>query len=252
MNNGTVRFTCTALSGTGKEGILKPDANGYYKMAIGGLNIINSAGMYYEYEGAKELFEQSSQLMRRVKRGALRSELGHPQRRPGESMDDFVNRYITINEANTCAHIAEISLNFKDYKDRNGKPIIAIIGDVCPSGPHGEQLRKSFDNPKENVCFSIRAFTYDYPVRGVMHRILKNVITFDNVVEPGLWLANKFDSPALESLLDKSVTKEQLTHAIQTPMASVAMESAGMNAAELFKSLNWSLPAGETPIFNKW
>ena len=88
----TVRFTCTSLTGTGKEGVIRPDENGYYDMVIGGLNMLNSAGEYYEYEGAKELFNQSSSFMRRVKRGALRGEVGHPRREPGQSIDSFMNR----------------------------------------------------------------------------------------------------------------------------------------------------------------
>lgn len=251
MDN-SIKFTCTKLEGTGKKGILKPDADGYYELILGALNVYNSAGMYYVYEGAKELFESSSQLMRRVKRGALRSENGHPTRLPNESFDDFVNRYIEINPKNVCAHISELWLNFKDVKGNDGKPIIAIMGKVCPSGPLGPMLEKSLNNTKENVCFSIRSFTADWIENGIIKRELKNVITFDYVNEPGIYIAEKYNSPALESLSETRISKNQMVRALSKESSSMAMESAGMNASELFTSLGWSLPDNEKPIFTSW
>ena len=83
-----IRFSCTSLAGTQKQGIIPKDANGYYDMVIGGLDILNSAGEYYDHAGAKELFQESSSFMRRVKRGALRGEVGHPRREHGQSIDE--------------------------------------------------------------------------------------------------------------------------------------------------------------------
>ena len=71
MASNTIRFSCTSLQGTNKKGILTKDEHGYYSQPIGGLNVMNSAGMYYTYQGAKNLFEESSAFMRRVRRGAL-------------------------------------------------------------------------------------------------------------------------------------------------------------------------------------
>ena len=248
----SIRFACTSFTGTQKEGKMTPDKDGYYDLCIGGLNVFNSANMYYSYDAAKSLFEESSQFMRRIKRGALKGEEGHPSRLPGESMDDFINRYITIDEKNVCSHFSEIYLNFKDFKGPDGKPIVAIMGKVTGSGHYGEALNRSLANPKENVCFSIRSFTNDYVERGVVIRALQNIITFDRVTEPGISYAEKFKSPAIESLLEKQVTKNQILHALNTPKGGMAMESSKMTAAELFKSFGWTLPNNETPIFSKW
>lgn len=248
----TIKFTCTSLQGTPKKGVLAPDENGYYVMPVGGLNVLNSAGQWYDYEGAKGLFEGSSQLMRRVKRGALRGEVGHPQPQPGQSEDDYVMRILTIDERNVCSHFAELFLNFNDFKGDDGKPIIAIMAKVAPSGPFGAMLKSAFENPKENVCFSIRAFTSDTYVRGKYTRVLKNVVTFDYVNEPGIHIAEKFKSPALESIVDKVVTRRQVERAILNNSSGIAKENMLLSAEELFTSLGWEVTGATKPLFANW
>ncbi len=248
-----IKFVCTKLQGTGKTGVLKPDEDGYYTTVVGALNVLNSAGMYYVLEQARDLFEnQSSSFQRRVKRGACRGEVDHPQRRPGESMDEFVNRYCSIDPKNTCCHFSEFWLDFKSQlKGPDGKPVIAIMAKVAPSGVHGDMLRRQFENGKENVCFSIRSFTDDYIDRGLVKRIIKNIITFDYVNEPGINVAEKYNSTALESL-DVRVTETQMRRAMQSASSFGATESVMLNADELFSSFGWSLPRGAESIFNKW
>jgi hypothetical protein len=248
----TIKFTCTSFDSNQKKGVLKPDENGYYELPVGGLNVLNSAGQWYDYDGAKSLFESSSQLMRRVKRGALRGEVGHPAPKPGQSEDEYAMRILTIDEKNVCAHFAELYLNFNDYKSDDGKPIIAIMAKVAPSGPYAAMLQSSLDNPRENVCFSIRAFTADYYERNRYMRVLKNVVTFDYVNEPGIHIAEKFKSPSLESRLDKVVTRNQMQRAILTNSAGLAKESFTLTPDELFASLGWSTQQNNGPAFAKW
>ena len=245
----TVRFTCTSLVGTDKKGVLPIDENGYRTMPIGGLNILNSAGQYYTLQGARDLFESQSSFQRRVKRGVLRSEVGHPKQASGQNIDEYMQRVITIDERNVCAHIAEVWLDFDNYKGPNGSTV-AIMGKVIPSGPYADMLEKSFNNPKENVCFSIRAFTSDYNVRGVTNRVLKNIITFDYVNEPGISIAEKYKSQALEQYNDCIVTQNQMTRAIESG-GNTAMESISLTPLELFTSLGWSIDK-TAPIFSNW
>ena len=107
-----VKFTETIFSSNAKSGILTPDANGYYTIVLGALNTYNSAGEYYTAEGALQLFENSSHLMRRIKNGSLYAELGHPKKQTGMTMEAFYQRIITIDEGNCCGHICELSLDF--------------------------------------------------------------------------------------------------------------------------------------------
>ncbi|EKD22713.1 MAG: Virion structural protein [uncultured bacterium] len=259
MAGNSVNFACTSLAGVNKVGNLKQDENGYYPMIVGALNVFNSAGQFYVFEQAKELFNQSSQLMRRVSRGALRGEYGHPKPLPGMSDDQFANRVMSIYEENTCCHHKEITLDFDNVKDANGKPIIAIISKVCPSGPFGPALEKSLKNKDENVCFSIRAFTDDYRDKGITKRVLKTIVTWDLVNEPGLAIAEKFKSPALESFDDvdgKIITRGEIERGMDSAsMRGLATESAILTADELFLSMGWSAPAGSSiqrPSYVAW
>jgi hypothetical protein len=251
----TIRFTETKLSSTGKQGIIKPDADGYYDIVIGGLNVLNSAGEYYVYNGAKELFEQSSTFMRRVKNGCLRGELGHPKLAPGMSTDDFIQRILRIEETNTCVHYADIVLD-TDYGKNNPKfnnpYLVAVIGKIKPSGPKATALESAINNPKENVCFSIRALTKDTYSNGRNNRMLVQIVTWDHVIEPGISIANKWDSNALESLSEVPVTMQQLeTIAETTDMTGVAFESCAM-AKETLKLVSLKLNVNTVPKFAQW
>lgn len=249
----TVRFSCTSLQGTPKKGVLKADENGYYTLPVGGLNVMNSGGQWYEYDGAKALFEESSQFMRRIKRGALRGENGHPKPQPNWSEDEYAMRILTIDESNVCAHFSEIYLDFDSFKSDDGNKIIAIMAKVTPSGKLSHILEKALNNPKENVCFSIRAFTADSYVRNRYHRVLKNIVTFDYVNEPGIAIAEKFKSPAMESTMDKIFNKNQLDRVLTNSANGIAKENFLLTPNELFSSLGWSL-GGDTSKnrFTKW
>jgi hypothetical protein len=234
-----IRFGFTALNGTNKAGTITPDENGYYPVVLGGLDVYNSANQYYPYEPAKELFTGSSQLMRRVGNGALRGEYGHPKLQAGQSMDSFAQRILTIYEECVSHHISEVTLDFDNYKDQQGRKIIAILGKVKPMGPMGAALKESFENRNENVCFSIRAFTRDESYGRTTNRILRNIVTWDYVNEPGISIANKFQSPALEEIADTMFTKRHFERAMTLPAHGVAQESIRLSTQELFTSLGW-------------
>ena len=243
----SVRFVCQSLAGVNKVGNLKKDENGYYTVVIGALGMFNSAGHFYEYDQAKELFESSSSLMRRVSKGSLRGEYGHPRMEPGMKEADFANRIMSIWESHTCCQFKEIWLDFESVKDEKGKPVIAIMAKVIPSGPHGPVLEKQLNNKDENVCFSIRAFTDDYMDGGIRHRVLKTIVTFDYVNEPGMSVANKYKSPALEGLYESSLTRNTLVQSARQGVVGIAQEEAiVMTRDELFQTMNWegSKPKG--------
>lgn len=252
MGLNSVRFACTSLAGSNKVGNLKKDANGYFEVIVGALDVYNSAGQLYVYEQAKNLFESSSQLMRRVSRGALKGEYGHPKPLPGMTNDQFANRVMSVYEENTCCHHKEITLDFDRVKDEKGKPVIAIISKVCPSGPHGPVLERSLSNPDENVCFSIRAFTDDYREGGTYKRVLKTIVTWDYVTEPGIAYAEKFKAPALEHFeqdFSRGEIERGLNVARQTGLAT---ESSLITAGELFTSMGWSVDMSRKPAYANW
>lgn len=224
-----VNFSCTALTGTNKVGNLKRDANGYYEVVLGALDVFNHSGQFWPHDtSAREIFQKSSSFMRRIARAALRAEYGHPKR-DGMSIMDFANRLTVIDERMVCCHIAEVWLDTSRVKDPSGKVVIAIMGKIRPNGPYGHVLEQQLQNPLENVCFSIRAVTTDNMIRGRYEKSLREIITWDYVNEGGIAAANKYSVPSLESLNDMAVPVEMLhDHVQRLRLASsngIAMES---------------------------
>lgn len=214
MANSIVKFTETIFSSRGKEGVLTPDSDGYFSVVVGALNSVNSAGEFYTAEGVIDLFKGSSQLMRRISNGALYSELGHPKRLPGMSLNDFYYRVISIEETNICGHFSEIKLDMdfgRSNPELNSPNLIAIIAKVKPAGPKADALKLALENRKQNTAFSIRGLTDNYSANGKTVRKLTNIITFDFVTEPGISIADKVYSPAVESFSSNAYTTSELT-----------------------------------------
>lgn len=247
-----IKFSNVKLANSGKSGNLPVDADGYRSIIVGGLNIFNSNGEYYTLQGARDLFEKSSSFMRRIGRGALRGENGHPAFLPGMTMDEYIGRVMNIDEGNVCAHFSEVWLDFNSVKTANGVPTVAIMAKVKPSGKLSYILEQAFNNPKENVCFSIRAATKDYWDKGVKMRQLDTIITFDYVNEPGIAIAEKYLSPTLESLDEKVVSKSDFISVTQSEIKGLATESSKEIANEVIRNMGWDLPAGTRVAFSNW
>jgi Peptidase S80 family len=248
-----VYFTCTALPGD-KKGILQKDENGYYTHPVGALDVFNSTGDFYTARGAKDLFEKSSHFMRRVQEGIIYGEEGHPAPLPGQSFQEFYRRALTIDEKSICCHFSEFWLDFESSRDATGRPIVVIMAKVRPHGPFAASLQSSLDNPKVNTCFSIRSVTDDKMVGNTLERRLKQIVTFDHVVESGISVARKFKSPVLESYVHTPITRDDLlTIMRKKDKAGIpAMEAAMDQASALLGLLGWTKAQDNRPAFMSW
>lgn len=252
------KFGSTRLANSNKAGILKPDADGYYEMVLGGLNAFNSAGEYYTLDGAIKLFQSSSMLMRRIQNGKLKGELGHPKIIPGMTNDDYLERILTIEETNVIVHIKELWLDHdfgKKYPQFNNPKLVAVMGKVCPSGPHATAFERSINNPHENVTFSIRGLTHNYTERGQVYRVLTTIVTFDNVTEQGINIAEQWHAPALESTSDLIITPASMKKVAERQSVA-ALENTNEIAQEALASINNApltlseLP--KLPVYVRW
>ena len=246
------RFTATRLAGTGKRGMLIPSSDGYYTMPVGGLNVQNSKKQVYVAQGAKELFEKSSIFMRRVREGRLKAEVDHPERKPGMSDDDYLNRIIRIDGNNVCAHFRSVWLD-EEWGKKNpqyGRPdLIAIMAEVKPDGPKGAFLKARFDDPDQDVCFSIRCLTRDFYEGGVCYRVIRHLTNFDLVTEPGVNFATKWHSPGLETIDDFQVFESDIERLI-SKAEGIGMESAEI-ATECLHAMR-SPVAFKAPLSYRW
>lgn len=208
-----IHYGCTALVGTNKAGVLKPDADGRYDMVLGALEYPNSVGDIYTLKSAQEFFKEGSSLLRRIASGQLRAEYGHPKRLPGMSERDFLERILTIEETMVCCHISDVYIDMGSVKDPvTGKAIITFRGKVKPSGPYGQVLKEMLDDPKQNVAFSIRSLTFNRQVGFRQHKDFTQIVTWDYVNEPGLAPANKYSVPTLEQYgISEKTIRELIT-----------------------------------------
>jgi len=243
-------FQCTALKGMNKAGLIKPDASGYRTVVLGALDVFNVRGEKYMFEGAQQLFEGSSILMRKIANQALRGENGHPAPWPGMTTKDYLQRLNVVREERICVHIRKVWLDFENIRDRNGNKIIAIMGEVKPAGELGYVLEEAFNNPDSNVAFSIRCFTERrIGLDGIARKWLRSIVTWDHVSEPGIAAADKFCAPGLESadspldlmeLQEGTITKTTVQRAMKD-LGTVGLESARMDFEELCQSFGWDL-----------
>lgn len=250
-----ITYSCTALAGTNKTGKLKPDADGYYQVVVGGLNAFNSASNYYPLGPAKTLFESSSSLMRRIQNGNCKGEMGHPKPVPGMSKRDYIQRILQIEETRVCCHFRKVWLEEQGVKDAEGRPIVAIMAEVKPTGPMGEALRESLENPHENVCFSIRSLTSDRMApAGYVEKNLKTIVTWDVVTEPGISAAHKYNAPSLESLEEAVVVPEHLM-AIEAERARHGVACEDIGIGDIRRDLGWDVlpsPTDALPASARW
>lgn len=238
-------FGMTALRGTNKVGLIKPDEYGYRRVVLGALDAYNRSGDFYPFtEHVRKCFESSSSLMRKIQGQALRGEYEHPAYEAGMTKDEYLERIAYVDPKNISHHIRELELDFKNFKDDQGRPIIAVIGWVKPAGPKGFILKEAFENPHENVAFSVRSFSVNKPIGlGRLNRDIREIVTYDYVTEGGIKIADKFYSPSLESLKRFHSQEFPITASMiekvkrRTQSYGTSMEAHYMNFDELLTSM---------------
>lgn len=225
-----IRFSCTALVGTGKKGIIKPDSNGYREQCLSALDYPNSVGQIYRASSARRILEESGSFSRKIKAGNLLGENGHPRFLPGMTKRQYEDRVFDVLESNVSHHTSDVWIDDTGAcKDASGKPFIAVMGLVKPSHSQGPYLEEAYNNPKQNVSFSVRSVTDNFLTsRGTIEKEFTSIICWDWVNEPGLAPASKFGSLALEDRLMSLRSLEDMLHDAETN--KVSMESAKMRA----------------------
>lgn len=196
-----LRYSCTALLGLNKTGVIKPNSDGYYELVLSALNYPNPVGARYRTESARRILETSPFFQRKIKEGNLLGEVGHPRRRDHKTDAEYEDRLYDLDEKNVCLHISDVWIDDSGaLKDRDGRPYTGIMGLVAPSGVHGRSFEESLQNPKQNTCLSVRSITDNYRMPdGSIEKEFVNICAWDWVNEAGLRPANKFSAPSLES-----------------------------------------------------
>lgn len=186
-----------ALINTGKSGSLKKLDNGYHELLLGAIGAVGNGGWVYDEKGCEAYLTRNADFLERLKRGQMKMEWGHPVREPGMSDAVWLARIHTILESNTCAHIRAIHLSRDTLKDKNGRPLVAIVGEIAPWGKQAGEFRMMLENPHGDVNSSVRSFTDNNSRTG--RKIFTNVITWDHVTSPGIKETTKYNTPSMEA-----------------------------------------------------
>lgn len=185
-----------------KQGIIKPDEQGRYRVTLGALEYPNSIGAVYDEKSARDLLNDSNSIfVRKLRKGCLIGELSHPTPTPGMKKEEYYERIVTISELRESHTILEVTID-TTMKDSKGNRFVGFSGLVKPSGPYGHVLKEKFADPDLNLSFSICSLTRDEVVGGVLRKYLVTIVTWDAVGEPGLAPANKWDMASMESIDD--------------------------------------------------
>lgn len=256
----SVSIGCTMLLGTDKKGVLKPDADGYYTVVLGAYGAYNSVNMFYDLASAQRFFQPGSPLMRMIEKGVLRGEYKHPERKVKDANghertltdQEYLARIRSVDSDRVSHHIRRVYL-VDGCKDEKGRPITQVVGEIRPSGPYGQVVKDALDNPHENVYFSVRSLTMDDVLRGIKYT--QQIVTWDYVNEGGIYNANKYNSPALESFGEVQITPADLWMLAEEEkrLRASGMESSGVDYDSLIKDLGWGRQkVVKQPTYMNW
>lgn len=221
-------FEITIQKGFNNTGKLKRNADGYLEIVLSAVEFPNSYGAVYDKQSAVDLLNASGAFQRRISQGYIYGELGHPVERECRSYADYVNRIHTIDPRNVAIHIRKVWVN-PNYKTPDGRTICAIMGEIKEAGPHAEQIKAILDDPSQNLAVSVRSMTEDKIQAGVLRKYYRTIVTWDVVIEPGIAVANQFNSPSCEQFVVEQVPVNTalISRMVQEQQArGVSMESA--------------------------
>jgi hypothetical protein len=243
---GTVELSSNFLNGVTRPSIITPNEHGEYPLLVGALNMANNKGEYYDARYARHFFEETSELVRMAVKNVLRAEYGHPNQ--GALSDPaYVQRLLRIDEQSVCASHRKLWLDFDNYHDDNGRPIIGIMSNVAPYGPYADALERALKNPREEVCFSIRCFSLPHRIGGRVIKEIRHIVTFDYVNEPGIKLATKYNTKGttqatMESYRTHTFTEGDLREAAyRARTAPGSNESSAVPITQFMSLMGWEV-----------
>jgi hypothetical protein len=179
------------------KGGVKKDKDGYYYVRLGTFGVPVASGILYLYDEnlKKVLRDPNSPLNFRLKSGYLRSEYGHPQRKPGMSDNDYFARLQRLEPTLQCANIRELVI----HENKEAPNSATVYGWVRPSGPYADCIIQELEDDNVNSAWSVRTIAEQFVKNGRVVRIIKSLFTWDYVTTPGVSNASKIG--ALEELI---------------------------------------------------
>jgi len=184
----------TYLGDINLEGFnLGKQPDGTYNVVFTAFNLHSTRGDFYMIsDTVRNMFSEGSPMLIRVQNKEMKSEDGHPEMNPTQSLDSFRKRLLTYDDSNVCAVTNSVRLHDIPISVPNvGDEIYVMTANITPSGPRGKSLQQSLDNPSINTAFSIRSFSNNHVRGGVTYKDTYLIFNADWVDRPGIPIAKK-------------------------------------------------------------
>lgn len=201
---------------------IKPDADGYFRrfpVAVIGAVSLNST-LYDAVSVQEQITNPTSKINIVLTGGSLYGEWGHPKLTTLKPDATWVRRISQVHEDRISHHIAKIETG-----DQLANGGYIIYADIKPFGPYKDPMMESLLDPNMNTAFSLRSLCTERLDRStnIMHRYVRQFVTFDAVTSGGFGEASKRYVGAQESqeftmreLLSNSVIDGELSPGMET------------------------------------
>ena len=244
QNVDRISFTVDVLAVKNgrKLGMIRPDENGYYQMPLAVLGTVTDNRTYYEVEDfVAQMTSPDTVFNRCLTDGKLAGEWGHPKIMLLPE-DMRLPRLMYVDEDKVSHQIGKV---WSGEKLESGGRI--IYGKIKPTGPYGDKLKESLDDPCLNTSFSLRSIAHSRNENGITRRKIKHLVTFDYVCAGGYNEASKRYSPSVESVnVDISLTEKNF---VVTTAAMERLSNTELN--EIFGASTVTIGTKRTTFIEK-
>ena len=167
-------------------GPIEQDEDGYYYVNLGTIGIPNKSGVIYEMTPAvlDKFKNKNGTMYRKLLRGQLRGECGHPKIQKGMTKTEWIERNLWIEPT-----LYGLTIRHVDYRMQNN--IMECWGWIKPTGAYASTIKDSLDDPHSNTAFSIRVIATERKVNGIKIRTIIIPVTWDFVGGNGVVGASK-------------------------------------------------------------
>jgi hypothetical protein len=187
----------------------KEHSDGSFDIICGAYNVSSSEGAFYVIsDSVRNLFSSTDRLNKEASAGNIKSEVEHPTMRFDERVEEFVERFRSFDENNTCCVMNKITLDVNPTRVAfQEEPVYLVRANITPTdSPLGAKLRSDLKDNTIDVAFSLRGFSNRQTINGVLYKESYFIVGYDRVSRPGIRVARQsqwldFDIESEESVI---------------------------------------------------
>jgi len=214
------KFSFDDISIEGANISNKEKSDGSFDVIVGAYNVFSSEGAFYVMnDNVKRVFSSNGQVGKALSMG-MKSEENHPTMKYTDTIEEFAERFKSIDESNTCGIFNSISLDSNPTKvSFQEQPVYLVRANITPlDNDLGRKLRGDLLDQTTDVAFSLRGMSHRTTINGILYKETYFVVTYDRVPRPGIAVARQsqwldFDIESKESLIPDNELSKLLSFA---------------------------------------